>query len=204
MYVREEQWAIAEACLLTLLSFCIEWYCKINRKLEKLNTEAWRRREFVELTKRVLWKATSQPGVEPGIFWPVVRRVIHCATGPTVTSGRITVLEKGKLWHHCCSKYECVKSFLSVWEPEKAQNWNRRKSYWFFFLTHKIWLLHGLWEPSFDVICKRSDKVFNILKSVLKLKVNPTRQKFYDAQKEEKPARSRQDSNLRGETPMDF
>ena len=53
-------------------------------------------------------------------------------------------------------------------------------------------------------ICKRSDKVFNILKSVLKLKVNPTRQKFYDAQKEEKPARSRQDSNLRGETPMDF
>ena len=25
---------------------------------------------------------TSQPGVEPRIFWSVVRRVIHCATGP--------------------------------------------------------------------------------------------------------------------------
>ena len=27
----------------------------------------------------------SQPGVEPGIFWSVVRRVIHCATGPKTT-----------------------------------------------------------------------------------------------------------------------
>ena len=26
--------------------------------------------------------ASSQPGVEPRIFWSVVRRVIHCATGP--------------------------------------------------------------------------------------------------------------------------
>ena len=29
--------------------------------------------------------SSSQPGVEPGIFWSVVRRVIHCATGPKTT-----------------------------------------------------------------------------------------------------------------------
>ena len=152
---------------------------------------------------KVRMRTTSQPGVEPGIFWSVVRRVIHCATGPPTSRERLTVLEKGKLWHHCCFKYECVKSFLSVWEPEKAQSWNRRKSYWFFFLTHKICLLRGLWELCFDVICKRSERVLNILKSVWKLKVNQTRWKFY-AIKEEKFTRSRQDSNLRGETPMDF
>ena len=27
-------------------------------------------------------ETSSQPGVEPGIFWSVVRCVIHCATGP--------------------------------------------------------------------------------------------------------------------------
>ncbi len=37
-----------------------------------------------------LWKRVkcipSPPGVEPGIFWSVVRRVIHCATGPYLST----------------------------------------------------------------------------------------------------------------------
>lgn len=31
-------------------------------------------------------KLTSQPGVEPRIFWSEVRRAVHCATGPPVPS----------------------------------------------------------------------------------------------------------------------
>ena len=44
---------------------------------------------------KVRMRTTSQPGVEPGIFWSVVRRVIHCATGPrTWVAGRRTCLHQ--------------------------------------------------------------------------------------------------------------
>ena len=37
-------------------------------------------------------KISSLPGVEPGIFCSVGRRVIHCATSPMVQRGRTKIL----------------------------------------------------------------------------------------------------------------
>ena len=54
---------------------------------------------------------SSLPGFEPGIFWSVVRRVIHCATGPMKTrpawSGTAfkfpaTALDRGSVWQVSC------------------------------------------------------------------------------------------------------
>ena len=40
---------------------------------------------------------TNLPGFEPGIFWSVVRRVIHCATGPTIFGANFEYRHKAKI-----------------------------------------------------------------------------------------------------------
>ena len=51
----------------------------------------------------VIWKRRpSSPGFEPGIFWSVVRCVIHCATSP---------IYKKSSWHVCYPvKQRCIIS----------------------------------------------------------------------------------------------
>ena len=47
-------------------------------------------------------KNSSLPGVEPGIFWSVVRRVIHCATSPDTRLIIIIIYWTVLIWHlHC-------------------------------------------------------------------------------------------------------
>ena len=46
-----------------------------------------------------IWKVSNLPGFEPGIFWSVVRRVIHCATSPGCKGVQANRLNKTSVYY---------------------------------------------------------------------------------------------------------
>ena len=60
-----------------MLELCV--FCSVNKKNVQSTS---RRRKGSEITKKKKKQKASLPGVEPGISWFVVRRLIHWAIGP--------------------------------------------------------------------------------------------------------------------------
>ena len=59
--------------------------------------------KVVTCCKSTREKSSSLPGFEPGIFWSVVRRVIHCATSPKLWVLTYSVREYSNLWPSACT-----------------------------------------------------------------------------------------------------